>query len=408
MTKKISSKELNFLKTDADDAEIKPPETYFGDLLNKKPPAVKAFEERLAKNDIQGEDFVCAVVKISSDVSDLLQEKAKDAFEATFTSILDHGRGIWESLDDTSFVLAFWDYLDEADASKLLVSLKDRIHGALKADILMGVAWHPFHHFNKQQTFENALKAIDHAAFFGPDTVIHFDATSLNISGDRLYQFSQYEDACKTYKDGLKIKPKDINLLNSLGVCYAVMGELEKAKKQFDTAMKINPEEVMVVYNLGLLHKLDDNKEKAIVYLRKAHGLNDQVFEIELLLAHLLQQTDKIDAALKHLEAAAAIKSDSNAVFRLKGEIFLSRNQPEDAAREFNTAIKLSPSDALSLSGYAKSLALQGKNLKIAMTFARNSLDLEPENKVFKERLKFIEEKMAAAQTSETQSIKTA
>ncbi len=407
MTSKFSSKEIHFLKTDADDSTIKPPETYFGDMLLDKPVQIQAFEKRLLKSDIHGENFLCAVIEISSEVSDTLKEKSKDTFEATFTSFLDHGRGIWESLSDTSFALAFWDYDNEKKASRLLVSLKEKIQSSLKADILMGVAKFPFHTFSKVQTFNNALKAIDHAAFFGPDTLIHFDATSLNISGDRLYQLNKHDLAIKEYQTGLEIKPKDINLINSLGVCYGVMGELDKAKEQFENAMKTNPSEVMVVYNLGLLNKIHDDVDKAIVYLRKAHGINDQIFEVELLLAHLLQGKQQEDQALIHLKAAEQINPNSGLVFRMKGELYLGKKQPDKAAQAFNAAIKLQPSDAASLSGYAKSMALQEKNLNIALTFAQNSVALEPKNKVFKNRLTFIKTKIEEIGTPK-ETIKTA
>ncbi len=407
MTNKFSSKEIHFLKNDSDDISITPPETYFGDLLLTPTVQIQAFEKRLLESDIPGENFLCAVIQLSSEVSDILKENAKDTFEATFTSVLDHGRGIWESLSETSFALAFWDYENEEKASSLLISLKDKIHASLKANILTGVAKFPFHKFSKAQTFHNAIKAIDHAAFFGPDTLIHFDGVSLNISGDRLYQIGKEELAIKEYQKGLEIKPKDINLINSLGVCYAVMGELEKAQQQFEGAMKINAEEIMVVYNLGLLNKIHDNLDKAIVYLRKAHGINDQVFEVELLLAHLLHKNHKPDQAMPHLEAAGRINPESSRVFRMKGEILIEKNQPEKAAKEFNAAIKLAPSDAVSLSGYAKSLAMQEKNLTIALSFAQNSIALEPDNDLFKKRLEYIMEKIEQTPVQE-KTIKTA
>ncbi|MBU1194338.1 MAG: hypothetical protein KKE62_02640 [Proteobacteria bacterium] len=407
MTLKFSSKEIHFLKTDSDDSSISPPETYFSDMLLDKPVQIQAFEKRLLKSATHTDRFLCAVIKISADLSDTLAEKAKGTVEATFASFLDHDRGIWESLSDTAFTLAFWDYTNEKKAFETLVSIKEKIQASLKADILMGVAQFPFHTFSKVDTFANALKAIDHAAFFGPDTLTRFDGVSLNISADRLYQNNLCELAIKEYQTGLEIRPNDINLINSLGVCYGVMGELDKALEQFKKAMEINPNEIMVIYNMGLLSKINMDTDKAIVYLRKAHGISSQVFEVELLLAHLLASRHKTDQALVHLKTAEQINPRSGLVFRMKGDIYLEKNQPEKAARAFNSAIKLHPSDAVSLSGYAKSLALQGKNLKIALTFAKNSVDLEPDNKTFKNRLNFIQTKIEETAPPE-QTTKTA
>lgn len=407
MSQQFSSKEIHFLKTDSDELSIQPPDNYFCDLILSKTVQLKTFETRLENIEIPGDNFLCAVIQVSSDRSEEINNKIENTFEATFNSFLDHQRGIWESLGTNSFVLAFWDYDNEKKASSILISLKEKLSASLKADILIGVAKYPFHDFSKADTIENALKATDHAAFFGPDTLIHFDGTSLNICGDRFYQLNQGELSVQEYIKGLEIKPKDINLINSLGVCHAVAGNLEKARDEFEKAAKLNPKEEMVIYNIGLLHHIDDDKDKAIMYLKKAHAINNNVFEIELLLGQILHSTDKPDQAMPHLKKAGDLNPESGHAFRMKGEIYLDDKKPEKAAPEFNKAIKLNPSDAVSLSGYAKCLELQDKNLKIALSFAKNSLAIEPDNQLFKQRLTQIEKKIDS-QNSCKNTIKSA
>ena len=406
MTNKFSSKEIRFLKNDSEDFKINPPETYYSDLLWEKNIHVKTFKNRLLKNKISNKKFLCAVIQVSTrtKMSKSLQERLKEVFEETFNSILEdkrsgdkkgvNKRGIWESLDNTSFVFSFWDYKNDKKASQLIISLKEKISTALKADILIGVAKFPYQNFSKEETLDNAIKAIDHAAFFGPDTLIHFDTTSLNISGDRLFQLNRYKMALDEYQKGLEIEPDNINLINSLGVCLGVMGKLDKAKLEFDKAMKINPNEVMVIYNIGLLYQIEEDIDKAVIYLRKAHGIDSTVFEVELLLGSLLVKTNHTKQALPHLEKAGEINPESGLSFRMKGEIYLGDNLPEKAGLEFNKAIKINPRDAISLSGYARSLELQNKNLNIARSFAQNSIDIDKDNKLFKKRLKIIQKKI--------------
>lgn len=390
MTPRFTSKEIHFLKTDSDDFDIKPPEIYFSDLLLIDSPALKAFEKRLDQAVIPDKKFLCAVVQISPDAS----ETARESFEAAFSLFLNHDRGIWEIIDETAFILAFWDYENEEKASRIILSLKEGLSKGVRTGVLVGTASFPYHDFPRTKTVANALKAIDHAAFFGPGTLIPFDGISLNISGDRRYHLNRYDLAVKEYEEGIRIKPNDINLINSLGVCFAVSGDLDQAREQFEAAMKINPDEIMVIYNIGLLHQINEAPDKAVTYLRKAHAITDTVFEVELLLGHLLFKKELFQQALPHIEAAGRINPKSGLAFRIKGEIFLAQNNPEKAGREFNTAIKLNPSDAVSLSGYAKCLEIQDKNLGIALTFAKNSLALEPDNPLFRERLKTIREKI--------------
>ncbi|WP_457551388.1 tetratricopeptide repeat protein [Desulfobacula sp.] len=394
MTPKFSSKEIHFLKTNSDDFNIKAPETYFCDILLNKTAPLKLFRKRLSETKIPGGKFLCAVVQIPSDTSDIVQEKTKDIFTTRFNSFVNHKKGIWENLNPNSFVLAFWGYDDDKKASQLIETFKNKLSMALKSEILMGVAAFPFHKFSKSQTLSNALKAIDHAAFFGPDTLIHFDAISLNISGDRLYQLDKSEAAIKDYQKGLEIEPQNINLINSLGVCFGVTGKLDVAKLEFEKAMKVNPKELIVIYNIGLLYQIEGDIDNAIRYLQKAHDIEPSVFEVELLLGHLLIKKGQPDLAIFHLENASRTNPESGLVFRMKGEIYLEKNLFKKAGKEFNKAIKLNPCDAVSLSGYAQSLALQDRNLTIALTLAKQSIILEPDNKQFKKRLKAILDKM--------------
>ncbi len=127
-------------------------------------------------------------------------------------------------------------------------------------------------------------------------------------------------------------------------------------------------------------------------YLRKAHGIDRGIFEVELLLGLLLFQAGKPDAALPHLETAAKANPRSSLAFRIMGEIFLDREDPNQAETVFNTAVKLNPLDPAALSGYAQAMTMKQRNLKIALTFAEKSVGLAPENKVFQERLKRVQQ----------------
>lgn len=388
MTPRFTSREFSFLKPDSDTSSpIQAPDTYFSDLVHQKSAAFTAFEQRLLSVDIPKKKFICAVIQVADTASEDILEKARDIFESWLRSMSDNQRGIWETLDNRAFVLVFWDYDNQKKAMDLLESLKTKITRALKTELLVGVARFPFQKYSRSEVFANALKAIDHAAFFGFGHMRHFDGISLNISGDRLYQLGHYDAAIQEYEKGLVLAPKDINLMNSLGVCYGVTGNLEKARTYFEAALDINPKEVMVIYNLGLTCQVIEDTDKAILFLRKAHGIDGRIFEVELLLGHLLFQAKKMEAALPHLETAAQVNPRSSMAHRIMGEIFLEQQKPDQAGAAFNTAVKLNPLDPAALSGYAQVMTLKNRNLKIALTFAEKSVALAPDNEVFQERL---------------------
>lgn len=408
MTIKFSSKEIHFLKSESDEVDFHPPEKYFSDLIQEKSGPEKSdqtksdpvihFEQRLSNMQIPGDNFLCAVLQVDPKNPEDVLEQARDTVEATFNAVLDNDRGIWEMLDDTAFAIAFWDFSSEEKALDLLSSLKDKIAKSLDAEIVAGICFYPCHTFSKLQIFSNALRAIDHAAFFGPGTLYKFDATSLNISADRLYQLGKYEKAVIDYKKGLELEPRNANLMNSLGVCFGIAGDLDSAKEQFKNAAAVAPKEAMIIYNIGLLQHINNCPDKAVIYLRKAHAVDPDLFEVELLLGQILYKQDHSDQALPHLEKATRLNPESGLAFRLIGEILLARQKPEKAARQFNLAVKQNPSDAAALSGYAKSMELQDKNLRIALSFAANSVALDPDNPVFARRLSRIREKIEAVE----------
>jgi tetratricopeptide (TPR) repeat protein len=161
-------------------------------------------------------------------------------------------RGLtWGRLDSRLFA-AFCPDIDEREAVALAKELQDRYRNLVHETLSVGLAVYPFEPFAPKAILENARKALVHASFFGADTVTPFDAVSLNISGDDLYQKGDVEGAVAEFEMALRIDPQNLNVYNSLGVCYGVQGDLEKAVGAFQAAVEISPEDVMATYNLGL------------------------------------------------------------------------------------------------------------------------------------------------------------
>ncbi len=409
MMLKFIAKETQFLKKNGDAPDLRPPEVYYSDLLTQPSKEFEVFSRRLADTCASQQTFTTAAIQIDPAAPEEAIDKANEIFHACFHSVLDEDRGIWECLDPFTAIFVFWDYQTADQGKKLLDLLNEKISQALNAKLFMGTIAFPFHDFPVEEMAGCALKALDHAAFFGPGHTVEFDGLSLNISGDRLFQLNNIDAAITEYEKGLSIAPADINLLNSLGVAFGMDACLDKAMEFFEKAQKINPEEVMVIHNIGLIHRINDTNDSALAYLKKAHGINPDVFEIELLLGHLLFKKKEFDLARPHLDAAIRLKPESGTAFRIKGQIFLEREDAPGAATQFNQAVKLNPNDPQALSGYARAMALQKKNLSIALSFAKKSLDLDPENKQYRQNLERIQNiHDQAEETSLNSSIKSA
>lgn len=385
---RFATKEIDFLKSGSgeDTPVVAAPDRYVSDLIysEKNMPGITAFKTRLNEAPLAENGFACCVFRLAGETDPEQLKKAGARLETFFT---EQEPGFLEKLDDHVFAAALVGYADTDEGRGKIERLRQLLCETIATPVYAGACFHPFRDYQAADIPDNAIKALDHAGFFTGENITFFDAVSLNVCGDRLFHRNRVEDALIQYKKGLEIEPDNINLLNSLGVCFGITGRLESAKEQFEKINRIDPQEVMAIYNLGLVFSLLKDTENAVVCLQRAHRINSGIYEIELLLGNLLFRKGDHESALVHLENAGRINPDSTAPLRVRGDIFLETDRPEDAEKEFNRSIKLNPSDAASLSGLARAWEVQNKNINIALTFARKSTDIDPSNPLFRERL---------------------
>ncbi len=437
--KKFSSKEIGFLKSDSGtektvDIILK---EYLSDNIFSDSLWMESFLQMLDQTEFHDGKFLCAVIRqnfpaenkahTSAAVKDINKnacennsiekyrkknytnkehktEKQKKnntdqsvilSTEILLSKLARDNHGIWDRINNNIFVIAM-EYSDRKNNRKTVQNIKNHLSRTCKAPVAIGIAEFPFLDFTKKDTFYNAVKALDHSAFTGDDNLVFFDAVSLNISGDRLYHIGRTKDAAEEYRKGLEIEKDNINLLNSLGVCFGMMKKLEMANEEFQKAMDIDDREIMAVYNTGLVYEIKNDTEKALEYFIKASAINDEIFEIELGTGKQFYRTKKFAEALVHLKKAVKLNPVSSAPFRIMGDIFLEKAQYTKAAAAYKKAIKINPDDPFSLSGLGAAFEKQDKNLDIALSFARKSVAMEPENNLFRKRLDKIYQKKEA------------
>jgi len=328
-------------------------------------------------------------------------------------SALPEYNSMWQWLSDSILVITIWG--DPVPAEEALRNFVNFISVNLITPCHAGAATFPFMDFLPEMVPRNAVKALDHSAFSAPGTLTFFDDVTQNIYGDRLYQLGRIEDAAREYEKGLDIKSDNLNLLNSLGVCYSLMNRLEPALDQFRKAIafhksgqvknknnalsqsplpgqlqpyrEVDGNEFMLLYNAALISSLMDDLDNGISYIKQATALTGEFFEAELTAGILLLKAGMTDESLIHLENASSLKPGSGMVHRILGELYLQTDLPAKAVNEYNLAIRLNPFDACAISGLAKAFEIQGKNLDIALDLALHSLMISPDNPWFRMRL---------------------
>lgn len=292
----------------------------------------------------------------------------------------------WGRLDEHEFA-CFCPDTDEAAAVELAKRIQLRLALASKETVSIGVAVYPFWPFEKMTILDNAQKALDHAAFFGPNSVTPFDAVSLNISADKLYQYGDIDGAIEEFKRALAIDPQNVNVHNSLGVCYGVQGKLDLAIDAFETATRFDPQDVMATYNLGLAHLKQGDREKALGLFLEAHSLDGKNPDVAYQIAICYREKDQTDAALEYLEKASQNTHKGAHIFLALGECYLDKEMLREAANAYEKAIKQNPTDAKSLSSLGYIYGALGENLEIAIVLCRESTRIDPNNGLYRQRL---------------------
>ncbi|MBW1840550.1 MAG: hypothetical protein JRI75_01985 [Deltaproteobacteria bacterium] len=183
------------------------------------------------------------------------------------------------------------------------------------------------------------------------------------------------------------LDPSNINVRNSLGVCYGILADYDKAKEEFDTVAWLDLEEIMPVYNLGLINMLDGNKEKALEFFLRANSLDEDVFEVAFQIGRLYLETGKPEIGKPFLEKATLLKPDSGVAFRHLGECFTVMDMTNEAISAYKNSVRHNPNDADALSALGHLFELQDENPEIAIMFCKQSVEISPENGLFRHRL---------------------
>jgi tetratricopeptide (TPR) repeat protein len=294
--------------------------------------------------------------------------------------------GFWGRMGTGMFGCFFLE-ADKNSCLKIAEKIKCNVADKMNGTVTAGIALYPTIDFDKDRILGNAHKALHHAAFFGPGSSVVFDTISLNISGDRLYQDNNINGAIEEFKAALLLDPVNVNVHNSLGVCYGVLGNFEKALEHFQQAIEIDPKEAMSLYNAGIVNVLTNKKDEALDLILKAESEGEDIFEVALEAGKIYLEKKDFSKAEELIKKALKLKPKSGIAFRYLGECYLAEKMEDKAISAYKNAIKKNPNDAHSLSALGYLFDLQGENPEITTIFCQQSVEIAPDNGLFRNRL---------------------
>jgi tetratricopeptide (TPR) repeat protein len=314
------------------------------------------------------------------------EESSVEDVSNTIGKVCKDNSGVWGVIEKRLFG-CFFAEKNEKECLNIAESIKQVLTTCSSQTVTIGIASFPSLDYEKDQILANSIKALDHATFFGRDSLVAFDAVSLNISGDRLYEKGDVEGAIAEFKKGLLIDPDDTNIHNSLGVCFGVIGNLPDALNEFKRVIEINSEESLAIYNAGLTSMLTGDRDAALEYFQQAAEQPETAFEADMQIGRLYLGENAPAEAKSHIEKAIDLRPDSFAAHSCLGECCTALGMTSAAITAYKKAVRLNANDAAALSGLGWLYNAQGKNLEIATLFCRQSVEIAPDNGLYRQRL---------------------
>jgi tetratricopeptide (TPR) repeat protein len=310
------------------------------------------------------------------------QEPASNHFSKRLRTLLGQEKGLVLVNQREAFL--FLDGLDGEAARAWLADFREKMEAIGGSSFSMGVATFPYHDFKKSALPLNCRKALEHATFFGPDSLAVFDAVSLNISGDVYYNEGDLVKALGEYRQGLLLEPGNVNILNSMGVANIQLNRPKAARTCFQKALAAEPENFMALFNLGFICLDDGEDAEALALWERAlavdHGHPDLLQHLGMLYCRQGRHTEG-RGALERCEAL--IKKDSRqggepmVVARWLGRACEALGENGLAIGAYQRAVSGNPRDAGSLSRLGRLYALEKQGYDIALALCGQAVELD-------------------------------
>ena len=220
---------------------------------------------------------------------------------------------------------------------------------------------------------QEALDAIDTLTKDYPNEPLLY-----NISGVCYKAIGQLDDAVKSFKKALAIKPDYTEVNYNLGVTLKELGQLDAAVRCYEKALSINPDHAETHNNLGVTLKELGQLDDAVKCYEKALALKPDYTEAYSNLGNAFKELGQLDDAVKCYEKALALKPDYTEAYSNLGNAFQELGQLDDAIKSYKKALSLSPDNAEAYSNLGIVFQELGQ-LDAAVESYEKALNLKPD-----------------------------
>ena len=182
----------------------------------------------------------------------------------------------------------------------------------------------------------------------------------LNILGVVQDGLGQHEKAIDTFKRAIEINPDSPETYFNMGSILHRLHRNEEAKKNYEKTINLKPDFVNAYYNLGLVFQNLQDYKKAMQNHKKAIELQPNFHEAVGAIGSILQMEGKLDEAIENYKKAISIQPNEINHYNLATGL---RNQGslDEAISEFYKSLSFNENSPLVLTELGHALWHKGK-----------------------------------------------
>jgi predicted O-linked N-acetylglucosamine transferase (SPINDLY family) len=158
-----------------------------------------------------------------------------------------------------------------------------------------------------------------------------------------IHQQGLLNEACPIYLSLLKEQPRDVNVLNLLGVLYFQRGDAMEGSKLLQKCLRLKPDFAEAHNNLGKGLLQAGKTADAVISIRRAVALDPNYTEAHLNLSEAYGKQRNYEGALRHVEIAIGQQPSLLSAWGNKSTLLEGQGQFAEALSASEQVLLLSP-----------------------------------------------------------------
>jgi tetratricopeptide (TPR) repeat protein len=156
-------------------------------------------------------------------------------------------------------------------------------------------------------------------------------AKTAETKGDLARIHKNYDAAVYDYLTVLRAQPRNVDILNKLGITELQLRDHAAARKYFKQALKFDPRNSSALNNMGAINYLDKKYNPAIKYYKEALALDESNAAYHLNIAEAWISLNQMDRGMT--EYARALELDADILSESEDGGIAQVKTPEQRAR---------------------------------------------------------------------------